>query len=1099
MPEILYSNKHFGTQESIVIIAQRSLDFPEQHTFFGNLRQIDFKFNSVWVEIQSFPKEVQLDVDELIKVDFIGHPSVQQSNRIENLHIVSYKNPYNIIYNPSAIKDCTNLNVDKIKIGFLIKFQQENKGTITSLDFSLELKLTKAIPSIRASFKFATGKPAIRYQNQFCCLGVLNIVNDSSCKYAEMLAIENTIKYDKVFENDIVIWGSEGEVLESDPYYDVNEGIRTSDQKIQSCLRKTITDSKIIIRNIVAKNIVSIPVYIDLQRIGNPNEDKLDCSFTINSINLGSGKETITQIPFVVKRDKQCTQMVVTLNGQEIESGQSINIGKIKWVKYSAGQAHRWNGITKVLNLRVANIAENKSAFENAAVVIKNINILFESETDSVSKAISSNVNESTGPIELFNAPNSYHLIECKLKHKDIEDIPNDVSKVKAFIDFDYIVDPDGIRDEFTEYEHFSSTVYFDVETDPGNEWLCIDFGTSATVAAFGDGSEASNLLDLDAQAESMTSNLPQRMRTPRFEEGTPFLSSNAKFRQGGIFDNNATYSDSFVWLSPTEPQFYNDSYILPYIKSLVGYNNLPDTLDYKGLRYKKGGKNNIDFTNVPLSVDEIFTSIYKSLFRDFILPSIKTSRKLVNKLIISVPNTYTPRHLDYLHNLVINNIPQIRKNYIWFISESDAIASYYITNWVDLNRCRDSLAITQLSSAGSTEHVLAFDMGAGTLDLTYFSIINNEDDTRNVNILAKIGLNKAGNYLDFLIAEAIIDTHSDLLPASLLNPDGDPTLLLMAGKLKHFIKQSVKPQLFTKAKLTFSELNGEDFQINGNIVTLNDVEINLVAIRDHSLIRNFIKECTADLIENLFVINGYEKHQTPVDTVIFTGRSVQFGDGQDVGIRNSLMNSIKDWNIKPACQQINISGNDLKTIVSDGALHFATTYSSEASAVRILNRNIYASYGILYKDIRGIYQYLELLTPSTKPIREPNLDVNSTNGVYIYEYDTDKFNAQGNSKGSFVDLRNSPKAFFVQSYSQDTARDWKNNRRELISVMWDFVSQSAVSSVKDMNKVPVRIEVNGDNEMIFTAGTLTNEPSAPMVINISESDSFKKSMWPYM
>lgn len=1098
MPVILFSNKHFGTLESNVIIAQRSLDFLEQHTFFGNLRQIDLNFNSVWIEILSYPKEVQLDVEELLKVDFIGHPTVQQSNRINNLHIVSYKNPYNIIYNPNAIKDCTNLNLDKIQLGFAIKFQQENKGQITSLDFSLELTLTKAVPKVNASFMFADGKPTIKFQNKFCCLGVLNIANDSPCKYAEMLAIENTIKYDKVFENDIVIWGNETEVNESDPYFDVDEGIRTSDQKVQSCLRKTITDSKITLRNIVAKNTISIPVYIDLQRIGNPNNDKLECSFTINCLNLGNGKETINHIPFSVQRDKQCTQMVITLNGQEIENGQSINIGKIKWVKYSAGQSHRWNGITKFLNLRITNIAENKSAVENAAVVIKDLKILFDSETDGVRKAMSSNINESIEPIELFNAPNSYLLIERKLKHKDIDDIPNDVAKVKVYIDFDYIVDPDGIRDEFTEYKHFSSTAYFDVETDPGNEWLCIDFGTSATVAAFGDGSEASNLLDLDAQAESITSKLPQRMRTPRFEEGTPFLSSNAKFRQDGNFENDAPYSDSFVWLSPTEPQFYNDSYILPYIKSLVGYNNLPDTLDYTGLRYKKGGKNN-DFTNAPLSVDVIFTAIYKSLFRDFILPSIKTSCKLVNKLIISVPNSYTPRHLDYLHKVVENNIPQIRKNYIWFIGESDAIASYYITNWLDLNCCRDSLSVAQLCSAGSAEYILAFDMGAGTLDLTYFSIVNNEDDTRNVNILAKIGLNKAGNYLDYLIAEAIIDTHSDLLPASLLNPDGDPTLLLMAGKLKHFIKQSVKPQLFTKAKLTFSELNGEDVQINGNKVTLNDVEINLVAIRDHSLIRNFIKECTADLIENLFVINGYEKHQTPIDTVIFTGRSVQFGDGQDLGIRNSLMNSIKEWNIKPECQQINISGNELKTIVSDGALHFATTYSSEASAVRILNRNIYASYGILYKDIRGIYQYLELLTPSTKPIREPNLDVNSTNGVYIYEYDTDKFNALGNSKGSFVDLRNSPKAFFVQTYSQDTARDWKNNRRELISVMWEFVSQSAVSSVRDMNKIPVRIEVNEENEMIFTAGTLTNEPSAPMVININESDSFKKSMWPYM
>lgn len=1098
MAEILHSNKHFGKQESNVIIAQRSLDFPEQYTFFRNLRQIDFYFNSIWVEITSYPKDLQLEIDDLIKVDFIGHPNVQSGNRINNLHIVSYKNPYNIIYNPNSIKDCTNLSTDKVKIAFSINFQQESRETITSLDFELEISLTKAVPEYKASFKFESGRPIIKYENKFCCLGVLKIINDSSCKYAETLSIENTIKYDKVFENDIVVWGDEQELQESDPYFDAEEGLRTSDQRIQSCLRKTISDCKVTLRNIVAKNVISIPVYIDLLRIGNPNDDKLDCSFTINTINLGDGKETVSKIPFSIKRDNQCTQMVVKLNGQQIENGQINNIGKIKWVKYSVGQTHRWNGITKLINFQISNIAENKSAIENAAVVIKNMSIVFETEAKDIEKALSSNIKDLPKVVELFNVPNSYYTIECRLKHKEIENIPNDSVKVNAYIDFDYIVDKDGIRDENTEFDHFSSTAYFDIETDPGNEWLCIDFGTSATVAAFGDGSEESNLLNLDSQAESITRGLPQRMRSPRFEEGTPFLSSNAKFRQDGDIDVKAPYSNCFVWLSPTEPQFYSDSYILPYIKSLVGYNNLPDTLDYNGLRYKKGGKTK-NFETEQLTVDEVFTSIYKSLFRDFILPSITNSSKVVNKLILSVPNTYTPRHLDYLHNLVTSNIPQIRRNYIWFISESDSIASYYVTKWIDLNNCRDSKSISQLSSIGSTEHVLAFDMGAGTLDLTYFSIENNEDGTRNVNILAKTGLNKAGNYLDYLIAEAIIDTHSDLLPESLLNPDGNSTLLLMAGKLKHFIKQYVKPQLFTKAKLTFSELNGEDVQINGNTVTLNDIEINLVALRDHSLIRNFIKECTADLIENLFVINGYEKHQAPIDTIIFTGRSVQFGDGQDKGIRNSLMSSISEWNIKDNCQQINISGNELKTIVCEGALNFATTYSSEASAVRILNRNIYASYGILYKDIRGIYQYMELLSPSTKPIREPNLETNSTNGVYIYEYDTDRFNAQGNSHGAFVDLRNSPKAFFVQSYSRDTARDWKNNRRELISVMWDFVSQSTVSSVKDLAKVPVRIEVNGENEMIFTAGSLTNEPSAPMVININESDSFKKSMWPYM
>ena len=251
------------------------------------------------------------------------------------------------------------------------------------------------------------------------------------------------------------------------------------------------------------------------------------------------------------------------------------------------------------------------------------MSIVFETEAKDIEKALSSNIKDLPKVVELFNVPNSYYTIECRLKHKEIENIPNDSAKVNAYIDFDYIVDKDGIRDENTEFDHFSSTAYFDIETDPGNEWLCIDFVTSATVAAFGDGSEESNLLNLDSQAESITRGLPQRMRSPRFEEGTPFLSSNAKFRQDGDIDVKAPYSNCFVWLSPTEPQFYSDSYILPYIKSLVGYNNLPDTLDYKGLRYKKGGKTK-NFETEQLTVDEVFTSIYKSLFRDFILPSIR-------------------------------------------------------------------------------------------------------------------------------------------------------------------------------------------------------------------------------------------------------------------------------------------------------------------------------------------------------------------------------------------------------------------------------------------------------------------------------------------
>lgn len=1099
MAELLNTGKHFGVQEQVVIVGQRSLDFPERYTFFGNLQSIDFVFKKVWVELKSVPPFIEYDKESIITIDFIGHSPKASGSCINNLHIESYKNPYNIIFNPQALIDCYDLSVEDVKISFTLNFQRSESDSIQAYEFVLNIKLTKAVPQAKCQFCFADGKPYIQYKNSIQLLGELRVVNDSVCKYAETLSIEETIKYDKAFENDIVFWGNLSEIEESAPYYDYLEGIRTPDQKLVSCLKKTIIDDKLTLRNIVAKNTISIPVYIDLMRIGNPTDDKLESSFTLDTFNLGNNKEDITKVHFYVSRDTQCTQMAVSVNGQNISNEQSLNIGKFKWVEYSNGDSHRFNGITRIINLQIFNLAENKSSAENAAVVIKNIHVAFDSDVDSITKIFNQEVKTINDQIELFNEPNSCYSLEFKLMHRDINALPNDIAHVKAFVDFDYFEDGNGERDEFTDFAHFSAIVNFIIETDPGNEWLCIDFGTSATVAAFGNGSESSNLLNLDQQAEAITSNVPQRMRNPRFEEGTPFLSSNAKFRQGGTFDDDAAYSNRFVWFSPTEPQFYSDSFILPYIKSLVGYNFLPSTLNYDGLRYQIKGQNK-EFSVEPLSVDEIFTSIYRSLFKDFIMPSISANTKSVNKLILSVPNTYTPRHLDYLRSIVTKNIPQIRRNYIWFISESDAIASYYVTNWLDLNACREDDVREEISAPGTVEHILAFDMGAGTLDLTYFSITNNEDYTRSVNILAKIGLNKAGNYLDYIIAEALIDTHSELLPKSLLSPENDPTLFMMAGKLKHFIKQKIKPNLFKMSSINFSELKGEEVQVNGDKFTLGDVEINLLAIRQHKSIQNFIKECTAELIENLFVINGYSRQMTPIDTVIFTGRSVQFGDGQEEGIRQTLMNSIAEWNIKSNCQSINIEGKELKTIVCDGALHFATTYSNESSAIRILNRNIYASYGLLFKNIRGEFQYLELLSPKTKPTREPNLDAISTNGVYIYEYDTDKFDAQDMvNKKTFVDLRNSPIAFFVQSYSQDTARDWKRNKRELISVMWDVVSASTVTKENDLNKVPVRIEVNSENEMIFSIGNLTNEPSAPMVINIKESESFKKSMWPYM
>lgn len=226
----------------------------------------------------------------------------------------------------------------------------------------------------------------------------------------------------------------------------------------------------------------------------------------------------------------------------------------------------------------------------------------------------------------------------------------------------------------------------------------------------------------------------------------------------------------------------------------------------------------------------------------------------------------------------------------------------------------------------------------------------------------------------------------------------------------------------------------------------------------------------------------------------------MQFGDSSR-GIEHSLMEAVYRWNNSSSdVYVIRIKGDDLKKIVVNGALSFATTYCGEGSSVKIINKNIYASYGLIYTKPDGRTTYVELLSPTTKPTKEPNLEFNSTNGVFIYQYDTDIYRADGSTRGTKINLSGSPMAYFVQSYSTDPAKDWDEENRELISVMFEFSPRSVVVNPRiDLVQVPVRIVVNEHNEMVFHAGIITNEASAPMVIDIQDNESFRRSMWPYM
>lgn len=69
-----------------------------------------------------------------------------------------------------------------------------------------------------------------------------------------------------------------------------------------------------------------------------------------------------------------------------------------------------------------------------------------------------------------------------------------------------------------------------------------------------------------------------------------------------------------------------------------------------------------------------------------FVSPITGDKRKL-NKVVLTYPNTYTPTHLGILRDIAYKTFPYLRDGYLKFVSESDAVAAYYLANWSKFNK----------------------------------------------------------------------------------------------------------------------------------------------------------------------------------------------------------------------------------------------------------------------------------------------------------------------------------------------------------------------------------------------------------------------------
>lgn len=1073
----------FGLNTGYSELDLSSIDFPVKRNILGQKKMIDVPVEFFKIESIACSPYLEIDKSNILKIKFLGGVG-KEGTDIRNFHLTTYNNPYQILINHNAILDCVDLEQSSSNVSFKVSFSIN--GEIISKEYSVTISLAKAKPNCVVKFAPQTD---IKYKHDNILAGNLYIENTCEYRYAELAAVSLNVKYPLEFADDIVSLGQIKEITESAPYYE-NSGLREENEEPISILKiSRQSNQQLELKKITAQNRISIPIYIDLDRLINPEDEYRDEKFVLVVKNI---LNDVTEDPIDcrvrIHRDFTRTRLFVTCNNLNIDNNSRNSCGHFNWIHHQTGKKERFGGVMRIVNIHIGNEATNKGLSEDSAIIVKNIKLYpLYNKQEILSNA--EFIDEESIEDETYvlkNGVNSHISYICKLHHKNISDIPNNLSQIVFNIEFDYIEDEKGNYGvEDMVWSHFKAESIVELEKDPGSEWLCVDYGTSATVAVYGDGTDKNfQLLDLNARNKDIIEEREDnpKFRAPRFESGEHFLSSNIMLQSNTPSIDADSYEKSLVYLSPSEPRFHATGFRLPYMKALVGYKNLPNGDNYSQFMYKihESDKESVSFEEVPLEVEKIFKSTYRSLFQDYITKCIPKGKE-VNKIVLTVPNTYTPHHIKYLRKIVKAEIPSLREDYIWFVSESDSIAYYYLKNWGQFNKERSE------SYDSKIEHVLVYDMGAGTLDLTYLSIEHSESGDKKVSMLSKLGLNKAGNYLDYVLAEVLVDIYPKF-PRAILSHTDDDTMQNLLGKLKFFIKNELKPNLFKLDSITFSAWNGQT--IMGQ--DFENEEIDLTLVRSNKIITDFIDECTDKLFERFAKIGGLIPDESPIDTLIMTGRSIQFGN-----IKNRLKHKIDTWNDDKHCVSLEINGDKLKTVVSQGALYYAALYGKRTSSVVLNNKNIYAKYGVLYEDRKNRWSYQPLIDSNTKSTRRSVTKTGQQNGMQIYTYDTDRFSADETTNDICLDMRNTVEAYLVQCYSPDPAKDYEDEERrnDYMSVMAAFNPESVC---QDKRNVHIRLVIDENNEMTFTAGNMEFEASAPIKIDVETNNTFKHSMWPY-
>ena len=595
--------------------------------------------------------------------------------------------------------------------------------------------------------------------------------------------------------------------------------------------------------------------------------------------------------------------------------------------------------------------------------------------------------------------------------------------------------------------------------------WHSLDYGTSAVVACVMNMGTNNSIEVLNlkvAKNKLLRDNYPSnsiedRSKREDFSEPTDNLISSMVYLNPAVKDiaegiaepvNGAEgqrrkFKDLPMWLSPASGMV-NEAFRLPCLKNMMGHKNIPSITSISGNVMKKLSS---------IKVDDIMKHSYDQLFNYYI------NRNDVEALVLTIPNTFTPAHVDQLKEVVLENFPSLQEDMLEFVSESDSV----LCSYVEWKRRQNGLQQGE-------ERVLVYDMGAGTLDLTY-ALCNYTDNGCRMEILRKMGVNKAGNYVDYLLGEILCnllkgewaDIFRDLLSYKPMYTEAE---LMMRKSLKDYLRNTVKIMLNGDQNAVLPAL---EFKDGRRCDELKNISVKDVV--DHKLYRSYIGSCTADVLVDLFA--GIDNNR--VDVVLLSGRSVSLR-----GVVQSLERYLSVATSSNNTQYLDMSvntGYTLKTIVAKGALDYKRM-NSYSRAFNISKRKFYGCYGLLLESNAVPQEWIPLIDMNTRP-----LDLRVPSEMYEYEQEIE------------INVGQTEKVYLCHSYGKDTIADIRNGNFDVISRLHEY-SPHTRQVRHDMDSVVARLKINSKNQLEYAIGAL-DKVTDLYPRDDYKNESLRKSLWP--